>query len=176
MTRPRPPIEEIGRGRFLRLVQRDGWEYAERLGAAGVVVIVAVTEDDRLVLTEQHRPAVDGRVIDLPAGLAGDASDTEGESLESAARRELLEETGWSCERMEWIFEGPPSPGSTSEVLTFFRARDLARAGSGGGVGDERIAVHEIAVDEIRTWLAAAAAGGRMVDPKVHAALSLLRR
>ncbi|MGH0036879.1 MAG: NUDIX hydrolase [Myxococcota bacterium] len=171
-----PGVEEIGRGRFLRLVSRGGWEYAERIGRPGVVVIVAVTPDDALVLTEQHRPAVNAHVIDLPAGLAGDEPGRSDEPLAQAARRELEEETGWSCDRVEPVLSGPPSPGTTSEILSFFRAHALRRTGPGGGVGNESIQVHEIPVDEVRAWLADAAAPGRLVDPKVHVALSLLRR
>lgn len=176
MTREGHGLAELGRGRFLRLVSRDGWEYAERVGVGGVVVIVAVTPDDRLVLTEQERPAVGARVIDLPAGLAGDEPGQADEPLPEAARRELLEETGWACATLDWLFEGPPSPGTTSEILTFFRARGLERAGRGGGVGNECIEVHEVPVDGVRGWLSRAAGPRRLIDPKVHAALSLLGR
>ncbi len=167
-------VEVLGRGRFLRLVSRDGWEYAERLGVRGVVAIVAVTPDGHLVLTEQYRPALDARVIDLPSGLAGDEPGCDDEPLAEAARRELLEETGWECGRLEPVFEGPPSPGSLSEVLTFFLAHDLRRAGDGGGVGDESIEVRTVPLETIRPWLADSARAGAVIDLKVHVALSLL--
>ena len=56
-------IETIGVGRFLRLLSRDGWEYVERPNIRGIAVIVAVTDDAKLLLVEQYRHAVDRRVI-----------------------------------------------------------------------------------------------------------------
>src|SRR5438309_2192847 len=62
----------LGEGKYLRLVERGGWEFVHRYGCSGVAVIVAFTPADRLLLVEQYRPAVDHRVIELPAGLVGD--------------------------------------------------------------------------------------------------------
>ena len=87
--------EVIAATRHLQLVRRGGWEYVERPNVTGIVVIVPVTRDGELVLIEQYRVPVDRPVIELPAGLAGDVPGTEGERLEAAARRELLEETGY---------------------------------------------------------------------------------
>ena len=55
-------------GRFLRVIQEGRWEYADRVKTSGAVAIVAVTEDARLVLTEQYRIPMGKRVIELPAG------------------------------------------------------------------------------------------------------------
>ena len=80
----------IGAGKYLRLVRRGTWEYAERVGASGAVCIIAVTDDRKLVLIEQVRPAMGGPVIELPAGLVGDGEDA-GEQGSVAAGRELTE-------------------------------------------------------------------------------------
>src|SRR5436190_19258340 len=58
-------------GKFLRVLKCGRWEYADRVGATGGVVIVAITNDGKLILTEQYRIPVTQRVIELPAGLAG---------------------------------------------------------------------------------------------------------
>ena len=55
-------------GKYLRLVKVDGYEFVERTNCRGVVAIIAVTGDERLVLTEQFRLPVGRVVIDLPAG------------------------------------------------------------------------------------------------------------
>ena len=69
-----------------------------------MVAIIAVTDEDKLLLVEQHRPPVNQTVLELPAGLVGDLSDHPMEDLEQAAQRELLEETGYRAKRWrEWI-------------------------------------------------------------------------
>ncbi|MEZ6146377.1 MAG: NUDIX hydrolase [Planctomycetaceae bacterium] len=87
-----PDLNVIARGRFVRLVNDNGWEYAERERGHDVVAIVAVTDQDELILTEQYRPAVKRRVIDIPAGLAGDTEDWMASLPATAAARESWEE------------------------------------------------------------------------------------
>lgn len=162
-------MEEIlGQGRFLRLVRRGRWEYCQRRNISGIVVIVAVTDARELVLVEQERPAVRARVIELPAGLAGDGG---AESLDVAARRELLEETGYQADRWERLCEVVPSPGLTSEVVTFYRASGLKKGGPGGGDETEQIVVHVVPLKGAEAWLRARAAAGFLIDEKVYAGL-----
>ena len=171
MTEERSDVEVLAEGRFLRLVRRRGWEFAERPGIHGIVVLVAVTPEGELLLVEQHREAVGGAVIELPAGLAGDEPGHEHESLEDAATRELLEETGWRAGGWERLSAGPPTSGLSNEVVTLMRARVLERHGKGGGAANERISVHAIPLGEVPAWLRAREAGGTLVDPKVWAGL-----
>jgi len=169
-------VQELGRGRFLRLVRRGSWEFAHRVDCHGVVVVVAVTPARELVLVEQERPVVGGRVLELPAGLAGDDAEKAGEDLVVAAQRELLEETGFEAGRWEELFEGPVSPGMTSELLTFYRATELERVGEGGGDHAEDIQVHCVPVDEVEAWARARAADtGVRIDPKVFLGLYFAR-
>lgn len=175
MTRRDDGAEVLGEGRFLRLVRRDGWEHVERTNITGIVVIVAATDDGHMVLNEQFRKPVRQSVIEIPAGLAGDVPGTEHDSLEQAARRELLEETGFEAEQMDFLFEGPPSAGMSTEVLTFFRARGLRRVGPGGGDGHENIRVHLVPLADVEAWIARRVAEGCTVDPKVYLALYVLR-
>jgi ADP-ribose pyrophosphatase len=167
--------EVLAQGRHVRLVRDQGWEYVERNTASGIVVLVAVTPDERLVLVEQFRIPVGGVVVELPAGLAGDVAGHESEALTAAAQRELLEETGYEAGSLERLAEGPPSAGITSEVVTFFRATSLRRVGPGGGDGTERITVHEVPLAEADRWLRERMRAGVLVDPKVFAGLHLFR-
>ena len=130
----------------------------------------------RLLLVEQWREAVGANVLELPAGLAGDAGSPAREPLEEAARRELVEETGWNAEAMERLTPGPPSAGVTSEIVTLFRARGLSKEGPGGGVEGEAITVHEVPLASVEAFLHERAAGGTLVDPKVWAGLWFARR
>lgn len=158
-------------GRFLRLAARGGWEFVERTNAQGVVVVIAVTDQGELVLIEQERRPVGAPVIELPAGLSGDDPGSHGEELASAARRELLEETGYQADDLELVTRGPTSAGLTSEVITVFRARGVRRVAAGGGVEGEAITIHHVPLAEVPAWLDAAQARGALVDPKVYAAL-----
>jgi ADP-ribose pyrophosphatase len=169
------PFEVLAEGRHLRLVRRRGWEYAERTNAVAIVVLVAVTAEGRLLLTEQHRVPVGGPVIELPAGLVGDRPGEADEDLVTAARRELLEETGYEAGAVRPLAAGPPSAGLSSEVVTFLLAGDLRRVAAGGGDEHEAITVHEVPLTTVADWLAAQARAGRLVDPKVYAGLYLLR-
>src|SRR5262245_60504288 len=74
---PAPAPTLLYRGKHLQMVSHCGWEACERVKATGVVTIVAVTNDGRLILTEQFRPPVGRRVIEMPAGLAGDIAGEE---------------------------------------------------------------------------------------------------
>jgi ADP-ribose pyrophosphatase len=168
--------EVVAQGRHLRLVRDNGWEYVERIAGSGVVVIAAVTAEGRLLLVEQFRRPVGRRVIELPAGLAGDVAGCEREPLGVAARRELIEETGYAAESMSPLAVGPPSAGLSAEIVTFLHADGLRRVGPGGGDAGEAITVHEVPVGAAPAWLEARARDGILIDPKVYAGLYFLER
>jgi ADP-ribose pyrophosphatase len=169
-------VEVVADGKHIALVRRGGWEFAKRKGISGIVGIVAVTDDGKLVLVEQERPPVAARVIELPAGLAGDAEGHEGEDLEVAARRELLEETGYAARTMQRVAAGAASAGMTDELITLFRATGLTKVGPGGGDGAEQITVHEIALEQVERWLAARERDRLLIDLKVYAGLYFARQ
>ncbi len=158
----------LAEGRHVRLVEAGGWEWAERVRVSGVVAIVAVTAEDKLILTEQYRRPIAARVLDLPAGLAGDAAGAENESLLTAAQRELLEETGYESAQWELMTEGPSSPGMTDEMLTFYLARNAERTGPGGGDASEQIDVHLVPLEQLHPWLESKRGAGIAIDPKVY--------
>ena len=162
-------------GKWLRLCARGHWEYAERTNEGGLaVIIVAATPERNLLFVEQHRVPIGGKTIEMPAGIVGDIH--AGESLELAAERELLEETGWQATKVELLMIGPTSSGMTNERVAFVRATGLTRVHAGGGDETENIVVHEVPVDEAPMWLAAKMAEGYEMDPKLWAGLWLLER
>ncbi|KAA9130947.1 NUDIX hydrolase [Marinihelvus fidelis] len=157
-------------GRYLALDERGSWEYATRVNAHAVAVIVPVTEANELVLVEQFRVPVQCRTIELPAGLVGDGADPD-EPLEPAAHRELLEETGFRAATMQRFLDCPSSAGMTDEAITFFLATGLTRVAEGGGDETEDITVHVVPLEDMDEWLAARLRQGLMLDPKLYAAL-----
>jgi ADP-ribose pyrophosphatase len=165
------PKTTLYSGKFLALLKEGHWEYAERVGVAGAVIIVAVTSEQKVLLVEQYRVPLHGRTIELPAGIVGDEPGSSEESLTVAAKRELLEETGYEAQAMEALTTGPTSSGLTSEVVTMLLATGLKRVGAGGGVANENIKVHEIALTDVHRWLAEKASEGLLIDPKVYAGL-----
>jgi len=154
--------------KFLALIQEGRWEYVDRVNATGAALIVAVTAEQKILLVEQYRIPVHARTIELPAGIIGDEPGGANESHAEAARRELLEETGYAAEKIEALTTGPACSGITSERVTLFRLR---RTGKGGGVAHEDITVHEVPLAEIGFWLEAKAKTGVLIDPKVYAGL-----
>ncbi len=169
-------IETIGGGRFLRLVRRGKWEFVERTNASGAAAIVAVTDEGRMVLIEQPRPALGGVALELPAGLVGDTPGDEGEEMTRAAGRELTEETGFEAREIVQVAVGPSSPGLTSETIAIFLATGLRKVGPGGGVESEEITVYEVPLAEVEAFIDERVARGIQVDLKVYAGLYFARR
>jgi ADP-ribose pyrophosphatase len=137
---------------------------------------VAETPAGQLLLVEQWRQPVNAYVIELPAGLAGDVPGEDHEPLERAARRELIEETGWDAESFHLLGRCVPSAGATSEIVTYYEARGLRQVGTGGGDEHEDIRVLAVEVAGLDAWLDEREAQGRLVDMKLWAGLELRRR
>ena len=112
-------------------------------------------------------------VIEWPAGLVGDEGDDE--SHLEAAKRELLEETGYEASAWERVGEGLSSAGLTDEAVAFYLAKDLTRVTDGGGVGGEDLTTHEVLPGDLPVWIEDTKRAGKQIDVKVYAGLSMLR-
>jgi ADP-ribose pyrophosphatase len=174
MAKAPSKLKTLYDGKHIKLVQRGTYEFASRKKTSGIVAIVAVNAQGKLLLIEQFRPPVNKRVIEIPAGLAGDIEGHELEELADAAKRELLEETGYEAREMKAVAEGPPSAGICDEVITMFVARGLKKTGDAAGDGSEDITVHEIPVSRVQAFLRRKVKEGCLVDLKVYAGLGFL--
>lgn len=165
------PEETMFTGKWLTLKKRGRWEYAVRNNPRGAVIILAVTPEDKIVFVEQYRVSILANTIEMPAGLVGDIAGSEDEDVLLAAKRELEEETGYTCGRMEFVHEGPSSAGMSTEMIAFARAWDLVKIGEGGGDDTENITVHEVPRAEAGQWLFERAKEGFSIDAKLFAGL-----
>lgn len=156
-------------GKYIEAVVDGRWEYARRVRDTSAAVILAITDSGEVVLVEQHRVPLGRRSIELPAGLIGDELACEAAAV--AARRELEEETGFNAATLTDLGEYASSPGMTLETFHFFLATGLVRAGPGGGVDGEDIAIHVVPLDEIWGWLDAKRMDGLAIDCRLVALL-----
>jgi len=138
-------------GRYLRIVEKQvrtgsgktgTWEAVERTNVhgSGAVVIVARTKDGELLFEKNWRTALESYVIQFPAGL----TDVDGESEEDAARRELLEETGYAATTLIPILSSPLSAALTPTRAMHFFAPDVVYAGRAPGDDLEGIEVVKV--------------------------------
>ena len=126
-------------GKVLQLrvdtVEMEGQKYTKR-------EIVAITEDDEIILIKQYRKAIDKEIYEIPAGMVD-----FGEEPQKAALRERKEETGYEAKKSDYLAEIYSSPGFTNEKLFIFYAEDLS-------LGDqdldefEHLSVEKIKFDE----------------------------
>ena len=93
----------------------------------GAVGILALDEQDRVLMIRQYRHPVARQLWEIPAGLR----DVTGEALVDTARRELLEETGHAAREWGVLVDSYASPGISNERIRIFLARGLEVAESG---------------------------------------------
>jgi ADP-ribose pyrophosphatase len=159
------PAETVWQGDWITVRRQGPWEYVSRARGIRAAVILAVDGDGHVLLIDQYRVPLGRRCLELPAGLIGDESDDD--TIEKAAIRELAEETGHAAERVETIGEFHSSPGMASESFTLVRAHGLRKTGEGGGVGNEEIVVHRVPLADVPAFVAAKRAQGMAIDVKI---------
>lgn len=161
------PEEVMWQGKFVTAKRRGRWEYASRSRGIRAAAIIAIDDENHVLLVEQYRVPL-GRVsLEIPAGLIGDHEGEENEDATTAAIRELEEETGYRAERMEVVGEFYSSPGMVSETFTLLRAHGLTRVGPGGGTPGENITVHRVKLDELPQFVAQWRERGHGVDVRI---------
>lgn len=161
------PEEVRWEGRFISARTRGRWEYVTRTRNIRAAVILAIDDQDRVILVEQFRIPLGKRSLEMPAGLIGDDDGGEDEDASVAATRELEEEAGYRAGRMESLGEFYSSPGMVGECFTLFRAYDLVKVSDGGGLDGEEITVHHVPMAEIESFIAGKRAEGYGIDVRM---------
>ncbi|UCN13262.1 NUDIX hydrolase [Cellulomonas iranensis] len=139
----------------------DGDVVREYVDHPGAVAVVALDEQDRVLLLRQYRHPVRHELWEPPAGLL----DVEGEDPVAAAARELAEEADLVAGRWWRLVEIFSSPGGSDERITVFLARDLAEVPV-----DERYVRGEEEASMVPVWVplddaVAAVLAGRLHSP-----------
>jgi len=137
--------EKLYDGRHLSVESRDGKEVVVH-GPA--VAVVAVDGDGRVVLVRQIRAGAGGPLVELPAGNLDD-----GEPPETAARRELAEETGLHGGDWRAVATFYTSPGFCDELMHLFIARGLEE-GEAHPQGDEELDIIRVPAADVPALLA----------------------
>ncbi|MCP4447667.1 MAG: NUDIX hydrolase [Myxococcales bacterium] len=170
MSKDNADGEVLGCGKWLRLRKVGKWEWVQRVNTTGVAGIYAFTDDDEVVLVEQPRPPLgNARVLEIPAGLVGDIVGQEDEAVDLAAKRELIEETGYEAGELREVVEVPSAPGITEETISLYVARGLTKVGPGGGDESEDIEVILVPMSEFQEFIEGRIRQGTLIDPKVFA-------
>ncbi len=169
-------------GRYLRIVEKSlvtksgnmrTWETLERTNVhgSGAVVIIGVTKDGCLLFERNWRSAIESFVIQFPAGL----TDLAGESEEDAARRELLEETGYAATTVVPLMLSPLSAALTPTRAMHFFAPDVEYVGKPDGEDAEEIEVVKVPVAEADRFMLNLPAGVEL-DLRVPGILWFMRQ
>ncbi|WP_423407295.1 NUDIX domain-containing protein [Heyndrickxia sp. MSNUG] len=88
----------------------------------GAVAVIPVTAENKIVMVEQYRKALERTIIEIPAGKL-----ESGEKPVVCAGRELEEETGYECKQMEWLISFYTSPGFADEIIHVYKATGLTK-------------------------------------------------
>ena len=160
------PEEIVWQGKWITAKKRGRWEYASRARNIRAAVILPL-DGDHVILVEQFRVPLGKTCLELPAGLIGDDDGTQDEDPMAAARRELVEETGY--EAADWADMGEyfSSPGMVSESFTLLRASGLTKVSEGGGIEGENITVHRVKMADIADFIEHARTQGMAIDVKL---------
>lgn len=110
----------------------------------GAVALIAITEDNKIIMVEQYRKALERTIIEIPAGKI-----EKGEAPEVTALRELEEETGYTAEKLELIQSFSTSPGFADEVIHLYAAEGLTKSTSGAVLDDDEfVELLEVTIEE----------------------------
>ncbi len=140
---------------------RARFEYIKHPGA---VLIIPFLAKEKIVLIRQYRPVVKKYLLEFPAGTR-----EPGESSQTCARRELIEETGYSANRLEKICSLFPVPGYSTEEIILYRAEELVRVAK-QSMQDEVLVNTVCSLPMIQKLLAQR----KIIDAKTLAALALI--
>ncbi|MEG0254688.1 MAG: NUDIX hydrolase [Vagococcus sp.] len=105
------------------LLPNGGTSKRELVFHNGGVGILAITKEKKMIFVKQFRKVLEKSILEIPAGkIEKDETDPL-----KTAKRELEEETGYQCKKIEEIARFVPSPGFCNEMLYMYEAKELIK-------------------------------------------------
>lgn len=122
----------------------------EIINHPGAVAVIAITKDNKLLLVEQYRKALERSIIEIPAGKL-----EKGELPIVTARRELEEETGYTTDDLTFVQAFATSPGFADEIIHIYVAKNLTKLEVTAELDeDEFVELMEVTVEEAEAMVA----------------------
>lgn len=140
------------------------WDFIHHDGAAAVV---AVNDEGKLLMVRQYRNALDREALEIPAGKLDDPA----EKKIDCAYRELEEETGYRCEKLEYLISLNTTVAFCDEAIDIFLARDLILSRQNLDE-DEIIQVEAWSVEDLEAMIYS----GKITDGKTVAGIMAYAR
>ncbi|OAS87525.1 MULTISPECIES: NUDIX hydrolase [Metabacillus] len=110
----------------------------------GAVAVIAITPENKILMVEQFRKPLGRTLVEIPAGKL-----EKGEQPESTAKRELEEETGYTCGNLQPLISFYTSPGFADELVHLFIAENLEKLTVAAELDeDEFLDVMEVTLEE----------------------------
>jgi 8-oxo-dGTP pyrophosphatase MutT (NUDIX family) len=116
------------------------------LNAPEWINVIALTPENSVVLVEQYRHGIDETTLEIPGGMVD-----EGEEPLEAAKRELLEETGYESDAWESLGKASSNPAILSNFTHIYLARDCKKTSPQQTDGHEDILGHSLPLKEFLT-------------------------
>ncbi len=147
--------KKVFNGKFIKVLERkfltnEGkkgkWEMVKRKDA---VMVFALTKKKEVILEKIYRVPLKSFSLELPAGVL----DKKGESKKKAAKRELLEETGYLAKRIIFVKSAPFNPGLESTQLFIFFAPDVQYLGKKKSEDVEEIEIIKVPLKKFFDFL-----------------------
>jgi ADP-ribose pyrophosphatase len=115
----------------------------------GAVAVIAVTDENKIIMVRQYRKPMERVMVEIPAGKL-----EKGEEPLSCARRELEEETGYVCESITPLISFYTSPGFADELVHVYVAEGLSKKENAAPLDeDEFVDLLELTLNEAQTYL-----------------------
>jgi ADP-ribose pyrophosphatase len=146
-------------------VRTGNGEIKERLVIShpSAIVVIPLLEPDQTLMVSQYRYAVKQETVEFPAGKLD-----SGEDIETAARRELIEETGYQADSWRKLMTFAPNVGYSTEMIHVLAARNLTLISSDWQDREEIDQVEIVKLSEVKEMVKS----GKIIDGATILALA----